>query len=141
MLNQTYATLQEVLSQACSTEAIKLLPWCVSVVVPLCYISEATTMATQQDEGISTVSEPCSPVGEPEPHGLPVPGPSGVMTPPPTMSPPSVSSLPDIPLTGTHLLGHSFVGLSIPLKGKWDHAPSDSPDCLHIKRSHVSLLR
>ena len=78
-------------------EAIKLLPLCISVVVPLCYISETATTATQQDEGISIVSEPCHTAPESEPHGLLVAGPSGVPTPPLVMSPLPVSSLPDIP--------------------------------------------
>ena len=59
MLNQTDATLQDVLSQMSSMETIRLLPWCVSVVVPPHYIGQAATMATQQDEGISTISGPC----------------------------------------------------------------------------------
>ena len=57
MIDQTNATLQEVLSQASSTEAIKLLTWCVSVAVPLSYINEAESMAAHQEEGISIASE------------------------------------------------------------------------------------
>ena len=131
---------QEVLSQVSSTEPIKLLPWCISVVVPLHYISKATTTATQQDEGISIVFDPCSTASESEPHGLPVPGPSGVMIPSPVMSPLSVSSMPDIPLGSTPLLGHSFAGLTIPPKGKQDHSPSDSPNHLHVKMTCVTSL-
>ena len=78
MINRTDATLQDVLSHVSSTEAFKLLPWCVSVAVPFCYISEATTMAVQQDKGISIISRPCPTAPEPEPHGLLVPGPSGL---------------------------------------------------------------
>ena len=132
MINQTDATLQEVLSLANSMEAIKLLPWCISVVVPFYYISEATTMATQWDEGISIVSGFCPTVPEPEPCGSPVPGLSGVPTPPP------VSSLPDIPLAGNPLLGCPFAGLAIPSKEKWDHSPSDLPNHLHVKRTHIT---
>ena len=131
VIDQTDATPQEVLSQVSSTEAIKLLPWCISATVPFHYISETTTTAAQQDEGISIVSKACPTV--PEPHSLPVPGPSGVLTPPPP-----VSSLPDIPLEGIPLLGCPFAGLTIPPLGKWDHSPSDSPDCLHIKRTHIT---
>ena len=97
MINQTDATLQEVLSQASSMEAIKSLPWCVSVVVPFCYISEAITMATQQDKDTSIVSWSCHTVPKPESCGSPVSGPSGVLTPPPMMPPPPVSSMSDIP--------------------------------------------
>ena len=115
IINQTDATLQEVLSQAGPVEAVKLLPWCISTAVPLCYISEATTTVAQQDEDISIVFKP-----EPEPCDSLVPGPSRVLTPPPVTSPLPVSSLPDIPLEGTSLLGHAFAGLTIPPKGKWD---------------------
>ena len=81
MIDQTDATLQEVLSQASLTEAIKLLPWCISAAVPFCYISGATTMAAQQDEGIPIISGPCPTAPEPELHGLLVPGQSGGLTP------------------------------------------------------------
>ena len=138
MINQIDATLQEVLSQVSSMEAVKLLPWCVSMVVPLCYISEAATMAIHQDEGISIASEPCTAASEPEPHGSLVPCPSGVSTSPPATSPLPVFSIPDIPLDGTPLLGCSFAGLTIPPKGKWDHTPSDSPNHLHVKRTHIT---
>ena len=117
-------------------EAITLLPWCISMAVPLHYIRKAATMAAQQDEGVSIVSRPCLTVLEP--HGSPVLGPSGVLTTSLATSPPPVSSLPDIPLEGTSLLGCSFAGLTIPPKGKWDHSPSDSPNHLHIKRTHVT---
>ena len=69
MINQTAAALQEVLSQAGLTEAIKLLPWCVSAAVPLCYIREAATMAAQQDKGVSIASGSFPSVPESEPHG------------------------------------------------------------------------
>ena len=135
MIDQTNASLQEVLSQASSMEAVKLLPWCISTVVPLCYISEAATMATHQDENISIASEPCPTVPEAEPYGSLVPGPSGVLTSPPVMSPFPVFSISNIPRDGTPLLGCSFAGLTIPPKGKQDHTPSDSPNHPHIKRT------
>ena len=142
MIDQTEATLQEVCSQVSSTESVMLLPWCVSMVVPLCYISEATTMAAHQDESISILSEPCStmpePEPEPEPHGSPVPCPSGVLTPPLAMPPLPVFAIPYIAFYGTPLLGHSFAGLTIPPKGKWYHSPSGSPNYLHIKRTCVT---
>ena len=58
--------LPEVLSQVSSTEAIKLLPWCVSAVVPFHYIGGAATMAAQH-EGIPITSGPCPTAPEPEP--------------------------------------------------------------------------
>ena len=95
MINQTDATLQEVLSQMSSMEAIKLLPWCIYVVVPFCYISGAATVAAQQDKGISIISRPYP--TEPEPLGLLAPGPFGNTTPPPVTSPLPMPSLSDIP--------------------------------------------
>ena len=118
MIDRADATLQEMLSQASSTEAVKLLPWCISTVVPLYYISKAAIMAAYQEEGVSIAYEPCPTASEPEPHSLPVPGPSGVLTPTSAMSPLPVFSIPDIPLDGTSLLGCSFAGLTIPQKGK-----------------------
>ena len=138
MTNQTNATFQEVLSQASFMEAIKLLPWYISAVVPFCYISGATTTAVQQDEGIPIVSRLYPTVPEPKPHGLPVPGPSGVPIPPWVTSLPPVSSLPDIPPGRYSLGGCPFADLVIPSKGKWDHSPSDSPNHLHTKRTHIT---
>ena len=92
-------------------------------------------MAAQQDEGIPIVSGPCPTAPEPEPCDLQAPGPSGGLTPPPAISPQPVSSLPDIPLASTPLLGHPFADLASPSKGTWNHSPSDSPDCLHAKRT------
>ena len=138
MIDQTNSTLQEVLSQASSMEAIKLLPWYISMVVPLCCISEAASMADHQDKGISIVSEPCPTAPDPEPCTLLFPGPSGGLTPPLVMLPLPVFSIPDILLDGTSLLGHSLAGLTIPPKGKQDHSPSDSPDRLHIRRTCIA---
>ena len=107
MIDQDNATFWEVFSQASSTEAVKLLPWCISPAVPFCYISGAITTAAQQDEGIPNVPKLCYTASEPEPepepdhHGSLAPGSSGGLTAPPgTLSLP-VSSLPDIPLAGT----------------------------------------
>ena len=136
MINETDATLQEVLSLASTTEAIKLLPWCVSVVVPFHYIRRAAAMTAQQDEGISIVSGPCPTVPEPELHGLPVPGPSGGMTPPLVTCPLPIPSLADILLAGTPLLEHPFADfLVIHSRRKQDHSLSDSLNCLHAKRT------
>ena len=108
MINQTDGTFQEVFSQASLTESIKLLPWCISVAVPFCYISRPVTIAAQQDEGIPTISNHCPTASEPEPHGSLAPGPSGGLTPPPGIPPLPVSSLPDIPLADTPLMGCPF---------------------------------
>ena len=94
MINQTDATFQEVFSQACLTDAVKLLLWCVSAAVPFCYISGAITIAAQQDEGIPTIFKPCPTASEPEPHGSLAQGPSAGLTPPLGTTPLPVSSLP-----------------------------------------------
>ena len=80
MIDQTDATFQEVFSQVSLTEAVKLLPWCISVAVPFHNISGPVTIAALQDEGIPTISQPCPTASEPEPepHGSLAPGPSGV---------------------------------------------------------------
>ena len=126
-------------SQKSLMEAIKLLPWCISVVVPFCYTSGALSTATQQDEGISIMSKPHMTASEPEPesHGLPVPGPPRGLTPTPGTSFLLVPSLPDIPLSGAPLIGHPFSNLlAIPSQGKWDHTPSGSLDPHPTKRTH-----
>ena len=107
-------------------EAIKLLPWCVSVAVPFCYTSGAVTLAAQQDKSIPTESKPHPTTSkhEPEPHGSLVPGPSRGLTPPPGTSPLLVSSLPDIPLSDTLLVEHPLSHfLAIPSQGKWTTLP------------------
>ena len=106
MVNQTDATLQEV-SQVRSTEAIKLLPWCVSMGVCLHYISEVPSIVIHQGKGISIASESSPAAPEPEPYGLPVPGPSGGLTHPPAVSPLPVFSIPDIPF-GQYSLVRTF---------------------------------
>ena len=95
-------------------------------------------MAAHQNEGISIVSELCPTTPVPEPHGLPISGPSAVLTPPLVTSPLPVFHIPDIPLDSTPLMGCSFAGLTISLKEKQDHSPSNSLDHLHIKRTHVT---
>ena len=119
-------------------EAVKLLPWCISAVVPLCYISEVASMATHQDDGISITSKSCSPAPRSESHSLPVPGQSGSPTPPPMMFPLPVLSIPNIPSDGTPLWGCLFAELTIPPKGKWDHTTSDLPDSPHVKRPCIT---
>ena len=138
MIDQTDATFQEVFSQASSTKAVTLLPWCISAAVPFHYISRPVMIAAQQDEGIPTIFEHHLTASEPEPCGSPVPGPSGGLTPPPGTPPLPVSSLPDIPLAGTPLVGCPFSDfLAIPSQGKQDHSPSDSLDHHHTKRTCI----
>ena len=90
-------------------------------------------MVAPKDEAISIASGHHPTLSGPEPHGLPVSCQSWVLTPLLATSPSPVSSVPDIPLTGTPLLGCPFADLAIHSKGKWDHSPSDSPNHLNIK--------
>ena len=75
LLNQTEATFQEVFSLVDSMEAIKMLPWCVTAAMPLCYISRVVATSVQLVDSIPSMSEPCPTKPEPEPCGLPAPGP------------------------------------------------------------------
>ena len=120
-------------------EALKLLPWCVSAAVPFSYISKVVPIATQQEDGVSTVSKTCPTTSEPEPYCSPVPGPSRGLTPPPGTFPLLVSSLLDTPLSGTPLVGQPFSDfLAIPSQGKHDHSPSALLDHNCTKMTCVS---
>ena len=57
MIKQRDATIQEVFSQVSLEDSIKLLPWCISVAVPLCYVSGMMATTTQQDENVPAASE------------------------------------------------------------------------------------
>ena len=50
MTQEGNATFQEVFLRVSLTDSIKLLPWCVSSAIPLCYISEALVTAMLQGE-------------------------------------------------------------------------------------------
>ena len=138
MTDQTDATFQEVFSQFSSTEAVKLLPWCVSLAVPFHYISGTMTTAAQQDENIPTVPQPCPTAPKPESYGSPTPGTFGSPIPPPRASPLPVSSLPDIPLVGTPLVGCPFSDfLAVSSEGKQSHPPSSSPGHHDPRKTYV----
>ena len=89
MIEQTDATFQEAFSQASSADSIKLLPWCISMAVPLCYMSGTMATAMQQDEDISAASEP---------EGSLTPGPSSSPVHPTQNSTTSSTSLTRYPL-------------------------------------------
>ena len=115
-------------------EAVKLLPWCISVVVPLCYISKAATMDAQQR---MTASSPylasAPPAPEPEPQFQSIQG--------------SNSSTGDVSSTSFFLARHhpgrySFVRMSFcwPIHSSEEEVgpPSDSPNHLHTKRTCIT---
>ena len=94
-------------------------------------------MAAHQDEGVSSASEPyplhCAWASQ-------LTGSRSIWgSDSSTGNVPSTGvSIPDIPLDSTPLLGHSLASLTIPLKGKWDHSLSDSPNHLCIKRTRIT---
>ena len=99
MIKQTDATFQEVFSQVSLADSIKLLPWCISTAVPLCYVSGMMATAMQQDKDIPAASKP---------EGSVAPGPSSCPVDPPRTPPLPVPLLLDILLVGTPPVGHPF---------------------------------
>ena len=55
VLNQTDATFQEMVLQADSMDAVKLLPQCVTAAMPLHYISRVVATATLLVQGVPSV--------------------------------------------------------------------------------------
>ena len=92
MVEQTYATFQEVFSQVSSADSIKLLPWYISSAVALHYMSEALATTMQQDDDVPAASKP---------EGSLDPGPSSSPAHPSRTLPLPVPPLPDIPFVGT----------------------------------------
>ena len=119
MVKQTDATFQEVFSLVSLTNSIKLLSWCVSPTVPLCYMSGTLATIMQQDEEIPTTTNAS------ELEGSPAAGPSSSPTHPPGIQPLPVPPLLDIPFVGTPPVRCLFAEvLAIPTKKTWDCCPS-----------------
>ena len=132
MIKQTDATFQEVFSKVSTADSIKLLPWCTSSTVPLCYMSGALATTMQQDEDIPATSAAS------EPEGSPAPGPSSSPTHPPQTPSLPVPPLPDIPFVGTPLVGFPFAEfLAVFTQKKWDYSSSGSLNDHHDKTTHV----
>ena len=133
MIEQTDATFQEIFSQVSLADYIKLLPWCVSMAVPLFYMSRTMATAMQQDEDVPAESEP---------EGSLTLGPSSSPVHPPRTAPLSVPPLPDIPFVGTPPVGHPFTEfLAISTQKKQDHCSSGSLNNNCNKRTHVDSPR
>ena len=117
---------QEVFSQVHLADSIKLPSWCISVVVPLCYMSGMMVTAMQQDEDVAAASKPqCSLA----------PDPSSSLVHPPRMPPLPVPPLLDIPLVGTPPVVCPFAEfLAISTQKKWGCSPSGLLDHHHNKR-------
>ena len=120
MVKQADAIFQEVFSQVSSTDSIKLLPWCISSTVPLCYMSRVLATAMQQHDipATTTVSEP---------DGSPALAPSSSPACPTRTPPLPVPPLLDISFVGTPPVGHPFAEfLAGPTQKKWDCSSSGS---------------
>ena len=125
LLSQTEATFQEVFS--CRQIQLRpsiLLPWCVNAAMPLCYISRVVGYfhLTGGGHPLSVRTVPYRAWARALlAHQLQVP--PRALTPPSGSSPPLVSSIPDIPLSGTPLVGHPSPFLSTTSsQEKWDHS-------------------
>ena len=107
MAEETDATFQEVFSQASSTDMVKLVPWCISSAIPLCYMNEVLATMVQQREDIAVTTT------APEPEGsqalAPSDSPSHQTGTPHLPVPP----LLDIPFVGTSLVGCPFTGFIV----------------------------
>ena len=111
-------------------DSMKLLPWCVSMAVPLHYLRRMMATITQLDEEIPAA---------PEPEDLPNPGPSSSPVHPSRTLPLPVPPLPDIPLVGTPPLGCPFAEfIAISTQKKQDCCPSHLLDHHCNKRTHVN---
>ena len=110
-------------------DSIKILPWCISTVVPLFYVSGTMATAVQQDEDVPAASKP---------EGSLAPGPSSTQVHQPRTPPLLVPPLLDIPLVGNPSVGHPFAEfLTISTQKKWDQSPSGLLNHHHNKRTHI----
>ena len=133
MVKQADATFQEVFSQGNSANSIKLLPWCISSTVLLCYMSGALATATQQDEDVPATTTAS------EPEGSLASGPSSSPTHPPRTPPFRVPPLLDIPFVSIPPVECPFAEfLAVPTQKKWDCSSSSSLSDHCHKRTHVN---
>ena len=98
-----------------SMEAVKLLPWCVTVALPFHYMggSGGYCCLTGRGHPLYVRTTPYRALKPRVMWPSPAPGPCRVLTSPPGTSPPLVSFIPDIPLSGTALVGQPFPFLSM----------------------------
>ena len=109
MDKQEDATFQEVFSQVRLADSIKLLPWCISSTVPLCYMNGPLATTAQQDEDVPATTTAS------DPEDSMVAAPSNGQACPPRTLPLPVLPLPDIPFVGSPVVGHPFAKfLAIP---------------------------
>ena len=96
MIEQRDTTFQVAFSQVSLADSIKPLPWCISMAVPLHYVSGMKATSMQQDEDVPAASEH---------EALPAPGPSRSPVHPPG-TPPLPVPPHQTPLVGTSLVGY-----------------------------------
>ena len=133
MDEQTDATFQEVFSQVSLANSIKLLPWCLSSTIPLCYMSGVLATTAQQDGDIPATTAAS------ESEGSPAPGPWSSPAHPPRTPPFPIPPLPDISFVGTPPVWHPFAAFhAIPTEKKWDCYSSGLLDDHCNRRTHVN---
>ena len=131
MIEQADATFQEVFSQVSLADSIKLLPFCVSSSVPLCYMSRALATTTQQDKDVPATTTAS------QPEGSLAPGPQAVQLIDPELHhfqylPYQISPCRHSPL------GHPFAEfLAIPTQKKQDWPSSSSLSDHCNKKTHI----
>ena len=132
MTQEGDATFQEVFSMASSTDAIKLLPWCLTSAVPFHYIGEALATAMQQGENSPTTT------AAPKVVGSMAGGPSSSPAHPTETLPPLILLLLDIPFVVTPPVGHPYPEfIASPTPEKWDGSSSSSLGNHCDKRTHI----
>ena len=126
------AILQELFSQTDSTNSVKLVPWCVSTVVPLNYMNKALATAVQQRENSPATTT------APESDGSQAlassDSPAHQVGSPPLPVPPML----DIPFVGTPTVSFPFAGFMVnPMHIKGDCSLSGTPGDQCRKQIHV----
>ena len=132
MAQEEHTTFQDVFVMVSPMELIKLLPWCISSVVPSQYINKPLVTATWLGENTPATT------AVPEQEGSPVPGPSNSPAYFSETPSPIIPLLPDLPFMGTPLMGCPFTEfLATSTQKKWDHSPSSSFDHHCSKRTCI----
>ena len=131
------ATFWEVFSETSSIDSIRLLLWCISTpanpgALPACYLCEALATTVQWRVEIPM------PATAPE-SGVPQAQVSMSRPAHQTKTPPHpILPLSNIPLIGTHPVGHSLTRLLVdPQHTKWDHSPNGASNNQPGKRAHT----
>ena len=119
MAEKANATFQEVFSQTSSTDLVKLLPWCISSAITLCYMNEVLATTAQQREIVPVTTT------IPEPEGSQTLAPSDSPAHQTGTPPLPVPPLWDILFVGTPPVGCPFARFIVsPMQKRWDCSSS-----------------